>query len=426
MSTEGDHPARLRHQQRRALARYLRYEVAAYSPSFRAVLQRAGVAGRTLRDFDDLRRIPPTQLAEITDPASVVLRPTQQAAQREGPLRHRWATVAARVAGVSRLANHRVFEPAYQPVLWLDHGGFPVASSAEDLDRLAEHGRRWLDLAGVRRRDVIVSLLPVSASLAFWELSLGCRRGGVGMMPLEPGTPADRVVALGPTVLVGEVDELLRLLGERDPETWAGVGTILAVGEPLEPAIRARLRRLAGGGAVVVAAWAPPGVRALWAECRGGAALHLAPTSEYVDTVDPETGRPVATGRMGEVIWTPIGWRGTVVPRLATGVWAVADSRPCGTCGRVTPRLWPVLEPSFVAVLAEHPEVADWQVTRTLDGLIERDVAAIALTDGRRRARVLADIAAEVPGLVVEVVSRREIDRRIDDAGGEQIIDQRG
>ena len=47
---------------------------------------------------------------------------------------------------------------------------------------------------------------------------------------------------------------------------------------------RAHLQTLAGPDVAIVVAWAPPGARALWSECRGGGAgYHTAPDTELVE-----------------------------------------------------------------------------------------------------------------------------------------------
>ena len=77
-------------------------------------------------------------------------------------------------------------------------------------------------------------------------------------------------------------------------------------------------------------AWAPPGARALWSECRGGGAgYHTAPDTELVET-DRGTG---------ELLWSAIGWKGSVFLRLATRMRANIDESPCPRCRRTTPRV---------------------------------------------------------------------------------------
>jgi hypothetical protein len=41
----------------------------------------------------------------------------------------------------------------------------------------------------------------------------------------------------------------------------------------------------------------------------------------------------------GEIVWTPIAWKGTVVLRLRTGVGATLADESCPSCGSTAPRL---------------------------------------------------------------------------------------
>ena len=330
----GDPLARLRHQQRRALDAYLRHEVGAHSPHWRGVLERVGLGpAGPLRSLADLQRVPISRLDQL-DPAAVVLRPTSQTLARFGGWRYRWAALAARMSsGAAKSVNLRTVEPAYKPVQWQLHDGFPIAYSSEDVERLAESGRRWLELAGLGRNDVIVSLLPADEQLASWELAVGARRAGVALVALGVDALPDDVTALGASVVAGTPSTLDRLAGDLDRAS-----TFLAVGEQMPEGFR---QRLEADGAAVVCSWSPPGVRAQWTECRTGHAFHVDGNVEYVEVVD-DNGRPAPAGQPGRVVWTGIGWRGTALVRLDTGMQAIHDERPCRACGRFTPRLWRV------------------------------------------------------------------------------------
>jgi hypothetical protein len=104
--------------------------------------------------------------------------------------------------------------------------------------------------------------------------------------------------------------------------------TVLAVDGPLSTEQRRRLEAgLVERGATVLSAWAAPGVRSLWTECRGHTGLHTTPSAEYVEVVDEE------------IVWTAIGWSGSVFVRLATGVRGALVRGTCEGCGRTTPRV---------------------------------------------------------------------------------------
>jgi len=398
--------------QERALRRYLATEVLAFSPYHRERLAPVWGDGGPA-DRAELARAPLTRLAEVPDAARLVLRPDWSSL---GPARRRGQGGGDDVA-------HR-----FKPVHWALHAGTLVGSSAADLERLADLGRRWLDLAGVEPHDVLVNVLPYGPSLAWWEVALGARRAGLSAIDLGAGPPPEQVARLRPSVLAGRPFDLVRLL---EAAAAAGrpledVHTTLAVGEPLEAGLRARLAGLLRPGSAVVAAFAPPGVRALWGECRGGTSLHTWPDAEVVELVDPLSGEPVPPGADGEVVWTALGWRGTVLVRLCSGVFASLETGPCPWCGTDTARLAVTpATPAFLAGLDRHPGVAGWQAElRTVAGL-EELVVFLAPAAGAALAPLLADLDGELSATQYVVVDPAALQARIAASGDRRVLDRR-
>jgi hypothetical protein len=316
----------VRGQQARALTRYLQRQVRAYSPYYRDPLEWARRA-RDGRSGVDLANLPLTPWSAVTDPREFVLHPDFRSIRDFGEPVLGVRTLWARLTGRTAALNRTHIDPRYKPIRWLMAEGVPVGYSSDDLERLAELGRKWLEDAGVRPSDVLVSVVPVAPTLGYLELVLAARRAGLSTALLPPDVGAAEVARLRPTVLAGRPDDLERVLSG-PPEDLAGVRTVLAVDEPLAPGQRARMEAsLVADDAAVLAAWAPAGVRALWTECRGQTGLHTAPHAEYLEVVDDE------------IVWTAIGWSGTVFVRLRTGVVASMDGGTCRGCGRATPRV---------------------------------------------------------------------------------------
>jgi hypothetical protein len=348
-------------KQDRLLVRYLREEVHPFSATEAGRLDGAGLAGGKLRGADDLARLAPVDPSGV-DGLEAVLRPTA-AGLSGSPDRFRWwwATVTGRRA---TFIDEEI-DPRFRTLHFDDHGPLLVASSAADLDRLADLGRRALGMAGVRRDDAVVTLLPARGDLVFWTVALGCRRSGVAALHLGAAASGGEVAGYAPSVLVGSAASLGRVAAE-EPEVAATVALVLAA-ERLDATARAELADRYPGAAVR-ALWSPPGVRAPWVECTHGR-LHTWPDAEVVQTVD------------GEVVWTPLGWRGTVVLRLRTGIRARIVDQPC-RCGATSPRL----------------ELLEGPVAEGVDDDGRADLAALALQRGERRNRrvdhgVMADDA---------------------------------
>lgn len=425
MIGEFEASVRLRLGQDRALARYLRNHVALFSRFHSDVLRTRIVDGEV-----SLGDIPLTKLADITDPTALVLRPSAEglAASPDRELRARWKW--ARLRRRTGAFNREVLEPRYKPIHWHDES-IPLGYTATDLERLTELGRAGLEMAGVTGDDVLVSLYPLGPTLGFWQINLGARRAGVPSLFMGPGASPDEVARLRPTVLVGRAGDLTRLLesGRDSGFSFAGLSTLLVVGEPIDPARRTRLAELAGGamGSVaVVAMWAPPGVRALWTECRDGIDVHTWPGADIVELVDPLSGTSVPPGADGEMVWTPLDWMGSVILRLRTGVFGCIDDTACVSCGRTSPRLRVVHTlPSFARLLDDHPEVALWQAElRTVNGT-EELIVFLAPAVGGHPGRLLRELDRQLSVTQFVVVDRFTLNDRLRACDDERVVDLR-
>ncbi len=418
--------ARLRGGQDRALARYLRQHVAPFSRFHQDVLRSRSVDGR-----EALAELPLTRLDDVLDPAELVLRPTPEGlnSSPDRALKARWWW--ARLRRRTGAFNRHVLEPRYKPVHWHDEG-LPLGYTATDLERLAELGRAGLEMAGITPGDILVSLFPPGPTLGFWQIQLGARRAGVATLSLGPAASPDRVARLRPSVLAGRQGDLMRLLeeGREAGLSFAGLSTLLVIGEPLDPARRSRLAELggsAGGAVAVVSTWAPPGVRALWTECRDGIDVHTWPTADVVELVDPLSGTSVPPGADGEMVWTPIGWMGSVILRLRTGVYGCIDDAPCVSCGRTSPRIRVVNTlPPFARILDDHPGVAEWQAElRTHDGA-EELIVFLAPIDEGHPGRLLRELDRQLSVTQFVVLDRSEMSGRLRDGGDVRVLDLRG
>jgi hypothetical protein len=427
----------LANRQDEALAAYVASELYPFSPDARARIDAAGLPGGVVRSRADLVAVEPVELAAFRDPVHeerAVLRPTPEAIERSMfRLRWWWHGLLRRRGDFVR----STIDPVFRPVRWLDDDGVLVGSTAADLDRLGDLGRRWLEQAGVTVSDAVVALHGRTLDLAFWQLTLGCRAAGVGVVHApDDGDPA-WIASLAPTVLAGDVAALEKLIAaaaQGGPDDRLGdVRLVLATSTgrragPLDDERRVRLSTLLRGRATVVHAWAPPGVRALWAECHEARALHTWPDSEVLEVVDPTTGAPVGSeaeraDEQGEVLWTPIGWRGTAVLRLRTRRRGRILTEPCPGCGRTTPRLdAQPPEPPFVSVLDRHAGVAAWQAeVRRVDGT--EHVALYVVPASRRGVGALmAELDVATGADRVEAVPRAELRRRLGAAGGRRIV----
>lgn len=400
----------------KTIGRYLLREVAAHAPAHSARFAR-GPGGEVPRTVDELTRVPAASLQSFPDPAALVLRPSAPKG-KSGRAHEAWREMLRR----------------YKPVHWVVQDGIPLGSSSADLDRLAGIGARWLAGSGVRPDDVMLAFLPAGPNLPYWELVLGARELGVSTFHVPPVPRFADAARLLPTVVVGRPADLARLLdadanAEADPRyDWrARVRVVIAAGEPLDDGLRARLlAAISAPRAAVVSAWAPAGVRALWWECRGNPDLHTWPDTEIIQIIDPLSGTPVPPGADGEVVWTALGWYGSVLVRLRTGVFAALEMTPCPACGRPGPRLAiSAAEPSFLRILDRHPGVAGWQAElRVVDGNEELVVFLTPAPDAPL-AQLLAELDKHLGATQYVVLDPDALDARLADHDDQRVVDTR-
>lgn len=398
----------------KTIGRYLKDEVAAHAPAQRARLAAASRRAAP-RSLDELARVETVSLADVTDPASVVLRPP-------------WPK------GGGRRARRRRAEVArrYKPVHWIVQSGLALGSSECDLERLGRIGARWLSGSGVREDDVVLGVLPAGPHLPYWQLVLGARRLGVSALHLPPVPGAEEAARLRPTVVVGRPADLARLLvtggaGGREVDWRSRVRVVIATGQPLDDGMRARLQAaLSASDAVVLWAWAPPGVRALWWECERGTELHTWPEAEVVQVVDPLSGEAVPPGADGEIVWTALGWFGSVLVRLRTGVFAAVEPQPCPACSLPGPRLRVSTgEPSFLRVLDRHAGVAAWQAElRVVEGY-EELLVFLAPSPDTPLPALLAELDADLGATQYVVVDHEALDARLALHDDRRVVDLR-
>lgn len=360
----------------RTLAAYLRKEVRPYSSYYCRELQALEDGSRAITGVASLTRLAFTRLSEVEDPGALVLRPDAESIGRAGEI-GLTARLALAKAAKRETAFNQALDRDFKPVLWWIDAGVTLGASSSDERRLGDLGRQWLEGAGVESHDALVSVVPPGANLGFWQLWFGARSAGLSAIYL-PSPPAPvELAGLQPAVLAGREADLRQMLdAAREARVRLDpLRTLLVIGAPLRDAGRRHLEETAaavsGAKVVASAAWAPAGVRALWAECRGSQGVHLWSGTEVVEVVDGD-GERVPLGVEGELIWTAVGWHGSVLLRLRTGVRARIETTPCRHCGALE-----------TVIPAEVPEAREAGETARARG--RRSIAALTSRGRTRR-----------------------------------------
>ena len=112
-------------------------------------------------------------------------------------------------------------------------------------------------------------------------------------------------------------------------------------------------------------------------ECEGGVetGFHTYPDLDLFEIVDPETGERLPDGETGELVYTPLDGRGSLIMRYRTGdlINGGMTHEPCPACGRTVPR--------FASDLSRASNKTDMSLTKIKGTLVNLNVITDLLTD---------------------------------------------
>lgn len=343
----------LRELQVAKLRAYLKSTVLPFSKHYRGM----GIDPDMLRSPDDLCRLPLTAKKNLTgDPRDFILIPdTGVLGKRPGVI------LKALLRG--RAAVKAGFEHEFRPLTMTSTTGrssdpVPFVYTAHDIGNLRTAGRRMMEVAGANREMRFLNMFPFAPHLAFWlthyagtefgafMLSTGGGKvmGTEGNLRLFGKLQPDVLVAM-PTFAYHVLHEAVTLGVKNDK-----LRTIVLGGEKVPSGMRTKLAALArecGASHVdVISTYGFTEAKLAWVECphsheTPSPGFHVHPDLALIEIIDPATGEPVGEGRPGEIVFTPLDARGSVVLRYRTG--DMTDGGlvygPCPCCGRVIPRI---------------------------------------------------------------------------------------
>ncbi len=335
------------------LHRYLEETVLPFSKHYGAL----GNDLRRIRCVEDLRHLPFTTKKDVQDhPRDFILAPDRKILARR-------PSAILRALWQGRRAVEESFEREFRPQFMTFTTGrsaqpLPFLYTARDVRHLQTAGDRIMRICGAKREMKMLNMFPYAPHLAFWLSHYAGQEFGVLMVSSGGGKVAGTegnlrlIDKLAPEVLIGMPTFIYHVLqeavsrGMRCPQ----LSKFILGGEKAPSGMRRKLRALAaqlGAGQVdVLMTYGFTEAKMAWPECpypAGGESggFHLYPDLGIVEIVDPKTGEPVGEGRPGEIVFTPLDARGTVVLRYRTGdlIGGGLVYEPCPHCGRRLPRL---------------------------------------------------------------------------------------
>ena len=353
----------LRKWQIARLRNYLRDTVLPFSAHYSALFRRENMDPSQIETADDLRRIPFTTKADFTatagepDPVrAFVLQPDKRVLSR------RISTIASALLR-GRRAVEENFEREFRPVFLTSTTGrsaepVPFLFTEHDITNLKLAGKRVMEVCAAERDMRMVNMFPFAPHLAFWLTHYAGTEFGVFVLSTGGGKTMGTegnlrlIRKIRPDVLIGMPTFIYHVMTEAvaGHMELPNLRKIVLAGEKTPTGMRNKLRELAremGAAKVeVLRTYGFTEAKMAWAECpydedAGSAGYHIHPDLALIEIVDPITGEPRSEGEPGEIVFTPLDSRGSVVLRYRTG--DVIDGglfhERCPFCGREVPRL---------------------------------------------------------------------------------------
>lgn len=341
------------------LRHYLKDRVIPFSPHYQTVFEEHDFRPEDLRTLEDWQNLPFTSKCDLTVPREhqkeFVLQPSIDRLKHEpGVILHTLMH--------GRAATKEKLEAEFRPVLLTSTTGrssdpVPFVCTKHDLHNMEITGRRIMECGRSSPEFRHVNMFPYAPHLAFWQTHYA----SIGFNTFMVGSGGGKVLGtdgniclidkIQPDILIGMPTFVYHLLREAVDKGrhWPNLKRIVLGGEKVAQGQRAHIRDLChelGAEVHVISIWGFTEAKMAFPECCSSTGItptgfHISPELALMELIDPKTGKQVEEGKPGEVVFTPLDSRGTVVLRYRTGdimeggmVWD-----ECPHCGRMSQRL---------------------------------------------------------------------------------------
>lgn len=350
--------------QNKKLRWFFRHKLA-YSPYFRKTLESLNLSWSDFNTTDDLQKLPLISKADIAPTEDDRARPRQFILQPDEHLLKKHATKGELLTLIGKKIRKQdpkpMLEREYKPA----HIHFttgrtalptPFTYSRYDLDLLKETGRRLFEVGGFASTNVALNGFPYSPHLGFWLAYYAMVESGMTSLATGGGKVMgtqkimDSLERLKVTLTAFIPGYFYHLLREavKQKRDFSNLKYVVFGAERVSPAFREKAKELLAEVKAkevsIFSTYALTEAKTAWLQCSETTGYHLYPDLEFIELVD-EDGRRVREGEPGEIVYTALDWRGTVVVRYRTGDLAKGiEYSPCPNCGKTVPRILPDIQ----------------------------------------------------------------------------------
>ena len=395
--------------QNKRLHSFINTQVYPFSPYYRKLFDDNKIDPRHIRTKEDLKHIPfisKTDLIDKSNPEKFkdfILHPDKEKISRYWP-KSRLLTLAAKSMLQGRSLQENLGKE-YRPVFMTFTTGttnspVPFIYSHYDLDNLNLSGSRMVALFNITGDERIMNLFPFAPHLAFWQTFFGAieadifalSTGGGKVMGTDGNLTA--LMKIKPSAIMGVpsyIYHLVRYAQDKKLDLSFLQKIVLGaakVTQGYKQRLSGMLSALGAKNVLIFGTYGFTEARTAWAECPTenhlSSGYHLYPDKEVFEIIDPDTGEVKDDQEDGELVYTSLDSRASVMLRFRTGdmVRGGISHEPCPYCGRMTLRLSSDITrlsdnrdihlskvkgtlvnfSHFAEVLNDIPQVDEWQL----------------------------------------------------------------
>ncbi|MFA6392053.1 MAG: AMP-binding protein [Patescibacteria group bacterium] len=351
-----DEQRRIQNKKLRAL---MKYQIP-FHPYYRELLEKNKLSFDDIKTTDDLVKLPFTSkedLAPTEDdrakPKRFMLQPDEHMIKKYASKGTLLKIVWGKITGKDiKRESGREYKPIH---LHFTTGRTalptPFGYSERDLTYLKESANRLIDVINVSRDNVAINAFPYSPHLAFWLAYYGfttigmtsLATGGGKVMGTQKIMDAIQNMKAGLVAFIPGYSYHLLREAVKQKRDFSNLKYIIFGGERVSPGLRIKVKELltqVGAKDVqIFATYALTEGKTAWIQCAEDSGYHTYPDLEFFEVIDKD-GKRVEEGQSGELVYTALDWRGSLVLRYKTGDMVQGiEYGQCAFCGKTVPRI---------------------------------------------------------------------------------------
>jgi phenylacetate-coenzyme A ligase PaaK-like adenylate-forming protein len=353
----------LQQRQLAVLRSYLSHIVLPFSAYYQKLFKTHSIDAASIRSMEDLAKIPFTSKTDLLSTPEEPDKMRDFLLVPDRKLLMKKPAVIARALFFGRAAATQKLEREFRPLMLTSTTGrsseaVPFLYTQHDIDNLATAGYRVMRVCEAKKEMRMLNVFPFAPHLAFWITHYAGTEFGVFMLSSGGGKVMGTdgnirmMKKIKPDVIIGMPTFIYHMLQEAVHEgtKCPSVSKIVLGGEKAPEGIRKKLRDLmlemGAKEPHVLCTYAFTEAKMAWSECpypagSESSGYHTTADMGIIEIVDPHTGETVGEGKPGEIVYTPLNARGSVVLRYRTGdvISGGLFHEKCPHCGRSVPRL---------------------------------------------------------------------------------------